>query len=947
MLRTLDTSGSNRFLVSTCDLFDSPQFDAGPDEAAAVHQQTKAQSSLSRSLAEWSRRSLRPVQMSPTTGVVIVSYILPVVLSKSKQGLWSAVWDNENILALSLNLRVTWVGSVRFANAPVPPEEEEAVSRALLALNCFPVFINQNMNHQFYDVYCKQYLWPMMHQVADVYGPLNLSDIGAKNQQDLWFNYSTVSRLFRDKVLEVYQQGDLVWVHGFHLMLLPSFLRRTLLNAKIGIFLHTPFPSSEIWRTMARREDLLRGILSADHIGFHLYEYARHFRSVCHRLLGYNSDMSATGVLTVYVDGREVSITCMHVGIDLPRVQNSFTDELFERDLAKWRQMFAGRTVIAGLDRLERLKGIPLKLSAIDKFMEQNPRQLGKLVFALIGVTATERGEDYLQTRREVLLRVAQLNEKYSTTDGGAPLVYFEERVERDIRMPQRLAFFASSEVLMSTATRDGLNRFPMEFTVAKQKVHQGSASGQPNYGVVVMSEFVSSARVMRGALHVNPWKIAEVTGALAVALEMSFDERADRYRRNLEFSTKLTTNNWASQVLLDIMRVEKATGEGQQNFAVGFGMGFRVMGVKAGFHELDMTALTKAYKSSKCRLILLDWGGTLVTETTKTDKLQAYAVATGHASHTAPTEEIKSLLETLCADPRNVVFVVSGREQMAVSDFFGDVPGLGLGAEHGFFYRWPQDDNVEVLAPSSSGTRARWQTINSTFDQSWKEPARVVMEIYVQHTQGTYIEQKPGALIWQFRDADPEFGFMQSKELEEHLKVVLASHQVDVIRGGGVADGYIEVRPAGVSKGLFLQHVVATLKAQNRSVDFVLAVGDDVSDEPMFEQIERMSADSSISASCFGVTVGKKPTSAGSYIDDPKEVTEMMTTLIKTSQRENRYFSSVDLPSMSKPGPPAALLMVSHCSLDTAISRSILINLVLIDFTEIQLSPSPLRGRP
>jgi trehalose 6-phosphate synthase/phosphatase len=400
-----------------------------------------------------------------------------------------------------------------------------------------------------------------------------------------------------------------------------------------------------------------------------------------------------------------------------------------------------------------------------------------------------------------------------------------------------------------------------------------------------------------------------QVVAALKLCLEMSEYEKSERNRRNLEFSTKLTTNNWAIQVLQDIISVEKNTSVGQENFAVGFGMGFRVMGVKAGFHELDVTALTKAYRSSKCRLIILDWGGTLVAETSKSDSLQAYAVATGNASHTAPTAELKSTLETLCADARNVVFVVSGRELYAVSDFFGDVPGLGLGAEHGFYYRWPQEEYIDNLVRGSSGSKSRWQTIHSQGDQKWKEATKIIMDIYVQHTQGTYIEQKGSALIWQFRDADPEFGYMQSKELEEHLKMVLLNHSVDVIRGGGVADGYIEVRPAGVSKGLFLQHAIATLKSQNRSVDFILAVGDDVSDEPMFEQIARIKSESSLdNLFAFSVTVGKKPTSAESYVDDPKSVIELLTVLNKVSQRENRYFSTADLANMTSLKAPLNL---------------------------------------
>lgn len=335
-------------MMSTCDTFDSPQSLSELELPPSLHQHTNIKSFRSRQFAEWSRKNYNKSANSSQCGVVIVSYILPVILSRSKTGQWSAVWDDENILALTLNMRVAWVGTIRYANGAIPPEEEESVSRVLLAMNCHAVFISQIMYKQFYDIYCKQYLWPLMHHVADIYGPLNLTDLGAKTQQDLWFNYSTVTRLFRDMVVEVYQQDDVVWIHGFHLMLLPSLLRRRLLQAKIGMFFHTPFPSSEIWRTNPRREDLLRGILSADHIGFHLYEYARHFRSVCHRLLGYNSEMSPSGVLTIYVDGREVAMTCMHVGVDLPRLQVSLASNVFDSEFRMWRSKFSPKIVIAG-----------------------------------------------------------------------------------------------------------------------------------------------------------------------------------------------------------------------------------------------------------------------------------------------------------------------------------------------------------------------------------------------------------------------------------------------------------------------------------------------------------------------------------------------------------------------------------------------------------------------
>ena len=250
----------------------------------SVVAQSEALSFRSKQFAEWGRKSRIDGNLRPTDGVIIVAYFLPVNLHRSRIGAWSASWDSENILSLNLNARATFVGSVRYHGAPIPVEDEEAVTIALMSLNCHPIFINQPTHYQFYDLYCKKSLWLLLHHVADVYGPLKQADIGAKGQQDLWFTYSTVNRIFRDKVVEVFQAGDMVWIQGFHLMLLPSFLRRFLQQAKIGYYFHTPFPSSEIWKRMTRREDLLRGILAADQIGFHLYEYARHFLTTCHRL---------------------------------------------------------------------------------------------------------------------------------------------------------------------------------------------------------------------------------------------------------------------------------------------------------------------------------------------------------------------------------------------------------------------------------------------------------------------------------------------------------------------------------------------------------------------------------------------------------------------------------------------------------------------------------------
>lgn len=858
--------------------------------------------------------------ISQMDGVIIVACFLPVIVNKETSGKWVVDWDTENLLSFQTSLRVSWIGLVRHPGIETA-SDKRAITDALSELRCYPIFIDQTRFHDFYNVFCKQTLWPVLHHVAGVYSTTIIGQ-NDKNEADIWRNYMLVNKMFRDKVVEAYHNGDLIWVHGFHLMLLPSILRRDIPNCKIGMFFHTPFPSSELWLTLARREDLLRGILNADQVGFHLFEYARHFLSTCKRVVGSSNDMNASGVMTLSVDGRQVTVSCIHIGVDLPRVEKAIADPTVEVNVLRWRNTFAGKIVIAGIDRLERIKGIPLKLSAIEMFAERCPEWREKVVFAMIGISAEERHSDYRETQKEVRYLIHRINRKYPG------LVAFEERRESDMGLKERLEFFAAADILLVIPPRDGLNRMPIEFTLARHRLGyilggppapstrqrtmtEGSVTGigthtgsKNSEGLVIISEFVSTGRVMRGAMIVNPWRFDEVVDTLKRALEMDSSERTLRMRKNVEFSSRLTTLHWAYHVLQDLKKIKKSD-DIERSTMIGLGSTYRYIGIKSGFHQLDFAEIAKFYKTSTSRLILLDWGGTLVDENDKLDTLQAYAVAQGHASRVGPSEQLKQVLELLCADPKNTLFVVSGKKLEAVTEFFGNVAGIGLAAEHGSFFRMPQ---------RPGGRMHHWQTAMGLSDQSWKEPAKMVMDNYTVRTHGTYVEQKGNALIWQYRDADPEFGFAQSKELEDNLQDILSGYPVNIIRGGGVSDGYIEVRPVGVSKGHFLVHVMDLLKNMRLKVDFVMCIGDDSSDEPMFQMLRQLPT-KGVLMSKYGVAVGKKPTAATSYVDDSSQVMQLLTMLGKcTNQMNRRYMSVVNLSSQG--------LMTAPCSPHSRLNK-------------------------
>lgn len=886
-----------------------------------------------------------------TDSVIVVSYFLPIILNK-ENGKWTATWNYEHLLSFQTSLRVKWVGSV-LHHKTVSSEDEELIIQLLRPMSCYPIFVKPQTHENFYDVFCKQKLWPVFHHNVGVYGNSSetISQVNVDHSdKNLWFTYTTVNHQFLTKVVEVYSEGDLIWIHGFHLLLLPSFLRRRIQRAKIGLFLHTPFPSSEIWKTIWCREDLLRGMLAADQLGFHLYEYARHFLTTCRRLLGTHYEMNASGFLVIKSSGREVRLSCIHAGVDVYHIRNQVLQPEFLDEAVAWKKKFEGKVIISTIDRLERLKGIPLQLTTLEKFATQNPVWASKVVFVIIGISAPERVEDYQTTLRDVTALVRIINKKFPK------LIYFEERPECDMNLFNRLTLYSVTNIMMVCATRDGLNRYPMEYSLARffagksyceepkdamekaaaaltansfvnlmsgnnlEEMLVGRTQSAPSIestnkateagfdydggSAVICSEFVSCARVMRGAFTINPWRGDEVVTTLIRALEMSVVDKGRRTRRNLEFCQRMSSFCWAENVLQDLKQTMKRDSDKKKTdrSTLGLGINYRVTEFKSGFKMLDVVKLTKHYRQSKERLILLDWGGTLVAENDIGDKFEYYAVATGHASRAGPSDEVKNILQMLCQDPHNTIFVISGKDLYALSDAFGGVDGLGLVAEHGCYFKWPRNVTGDRF---SNKMRKKWQTMLNLGDVSWMSAVRQIMNIYVERTHGTYIEQKGSAIIFQFRDADPEFGYLQSKELEENLADVVLSYPIEIIRGGGIDDGYIEVRPKGLSKGLFLKHAMSILSSQGKCVDFILGIGDDISDEPLFESMHSLK---SMKGKCFSVTVGKKVSAAKAYVDDTVAVKELLWAMHKTTQRhssqnqlDRKYFSALDLTSTSE----------------------------------------------
>jgi trehalose 6-phosphate synthase/phosphatase len=191
--------------------------------------------------------------------------------------------------------------------------------------------------------------------------------------------------------------------------------------------------------------------------------------------------------------------------------------------------------------------------------------------------------------------------------------IQFQECYESEMRLQQRMALLRAADVVVVTSIRDGLNLLPLEFTTAHQDAmtEMGRKDGRKR-GLCILSEFTSCTRVMRGALHVNPWKISEIANAFNTVLNMTEDERIRRIRIASEFVTRVSTQRWALAVMLDLKGVNKNSPV--QLAGAGLGLGYRLLGMDSGFVSLDSNTVARAYRTSRARLILVDYGGTIVS---------------------------------------------------------------------------------------------------------------------------------------------------------------------------------------------------------------------------------------------------------------------------------------------------------------------------------------------
>jgi trehalose 6-phosphate synthase/phosphatase len=555
--------------------------------------------------------------------LLIVSNRLPITLRVEREQVVVEPSAGGLVAALrsahdpARSLWIGWAGE----SVPLTPAQQAAVDRELEEQRVVAIPLSADEVRHYYDGFSNAVLWPLFHYLLD--------KVHLDARRD-WEVYRSVNERFAEHIARVYRPGDVVWVHDYQLALVPQMLRARIPDARIGFFLHIPFPSSEVFRLLPWREAILRGLLGADLIGFHTASYRHNFAFSAARVIGLEPDVDE-----IVHDGRRIRLGVHPIGIDAGIIADLASNPNVQRDAEQIRGASAAETIALGVDRLDYTKGIPRRFLAIERYLESRGDRGKNFRYIQLAVPTRERVDAYSDFRRAVHELVGRINGQHASV-AGAPINF----LHRSVTPRELVALYRAADVMLVTPLRDGMN------LVAKEYV----ASRLDETGVLILSEFAGAADEMGDALLVNPYDIDSVAHALTRATTMPFEEQRKRMRTLRKSVLDNDVHAWARGFLsaLHNDRSPRATAPPPE-LAIP--------------RDKDLT-------------LFLDYDGTL-------------AEFSASPARTGADEEIRVLLERLAARPGTTVHLVSERAAEDLDRLIGELP-IHRHAEHGALSRPP-----------------------------------------------------------------------------------------------------------------------------------------------------------------------------------------------------------------------------------------------------------------
>jgi trehalose 6-phosphate synthase/phosphatase len=685
--------------------------------------------------------------------VVIVSNRLPISVKKNEDGKLE-FYPSVGGLATGLSSYVRdrrnkWIGWPGIPSDKITEKERKQITEELLKHNCYPVFLKQKQLDDFYNGYSNTILWPLFHDL-----PADTSE-----HAKFWKSYKSVNTIFGDAVLALSESNSTIWVHDYQLLLLPAQLRAARPNAKIGFFLHIPFPTAERFAELPAAKILMAGMLGSDLVGLHTKSYVDNFLKTTAQL---TSDV--VGPNQVILGDRVVRVTDFPMGIDYERFTKARDLKNVKSEVKKHRKKYKGMKVILTVDRLDPTKGLAERLEAYHEFLRQSPKLHGKVIMAMLAVPSRTEIDEYKKLKDRVESLVKKTNDQFGTRK-WQPVDY----MYTSLPVEAVTALYQVADIAFITPIRDGMNLVAKEFIASKPK----------HNGVLILSETAGAAQELTNALLVNPKKPTTLVDALEKAINMPKRELRQRISTMHDQISTHTVQNWAKTFMGTLQKPIAGTRH--------------ITRALTRDREQD---ITDSFHAAGRRLLLLDYDGVLTPFADKPKDAK-------------PTSALHKIIEKLDKSRATEVAIISGRSKDDLEKWFGDTP-ITLIAEHGGYER--------------KAGRGRWQRTISA-PSAWQNDVELILEKYAARTPGAFVEKKDFSMVWHYRKASPYYAQKYVVTIKRVLSKLAKEHDLEVRTGNKI----LEVKPRAVNKG------IAARKLLESSPDFVLAIGDDYTDEDMF----------------------------------------------------------------------------------------------------------------
>jgi len=666
----------------------------------------------------------------------------------------------------------------------------EIRKKALSEYNSYPVFISEKDMENFYYGFCNKTIWPLFHcfPVYTVY------------DEDFWNCYKKINEYFCESLIKILKPDDILWIHDYHLMLLPKFIREKFPDLSIGFFLHIPFPPFEIYRLLPKkwRTEILEGILGADLVGFHTNDYTQDFLKCVLRILGFEHNLG-----NIRLQDRIIKVDTFPMGIHYKKFFDAANTQEIQKEKENIKKMFEDTKIILSVDRLDYTKGIINRLQGFELFLEKNPQWHNKVTLLLIVVPSRIGVESYQRMKNKIDELVGKINGKFGNIK-WTPIQY----QFKYLHFENLVALYTASDIALITPLRDGMNLVAKEFI----------ATRTDKTGVLILSEMAGAAKELGEAIIINPNHKEEIAQALKEALDMTVEEQKIRNDIMQKRLSNYDVIRWANDFIDELLELK----EEKKNFT------------KKLLSSSEKNKIVKEFKNANSKLIFLDYDGTLVP-------------FEDHPEKAKPDEEIIKLIKLLSEIPNTNVVLISGRDKTTLQNWFGKI-NISLVAEHGI---WIKEKNND------------WELIKP-LDASWKPKLITFLKLYTDRLPGSFVEEKEYSLVWHYRRSDPELSSIRVKELIDDLISLTANIDIQILQGNKV----IEIRNSGINKGTAVTHFVS-----KNQPDFILAVGDDITDEDIFKVLPE---------NAYSIRVGFSPTIAKFILKNYKEVRKLIEDLVK-----------------------------------------------------------------